>query len=155
MSPRAFSSGNRSGSVPVRASTSVDLPWSTWPAVATVRTAPIGSAGCSGEGAGDALVVDRVDRAQVAHNSVVLDPGDDVVLTQARQCPRLPPRTSTPTPTDGIVEPGNEPPPATASVSTTLAAGTAAAIDSARVRRPSDGAVAMRQSGIAVASPER
>ena len=33
--PRAFSSAKRSGSVPVSASTSVDLPWSTWPAVAT------------------------------------------------------------------------------------------------------------------------
>ena len=29
VSPRAFSSGNRSGSVPVRASTNDDLPWST------------------------------------------------------------------------------------------------------------------------------
>ena len=35
VNPRAFSSANRSGSVPVSASTSVDLPWSTWPAVAT------------------------------------------------------------------------------------------------------------------------
>ena len=35
VSPRRFSSSNRSGSVPVSASTSVDLPWSTWPAVAT------------------------------------------------------------------------------------------------------------------------
>ena len=32
--PRRFSSANRSGSVPVSASTSDDLPWSTWPAVA-------------------------------------------------------------------------------------------------------------------------
>ena len=31
--PRAFSSRRRSGSIPVRASISVDLPWSTWPAV--------------------------------------------------------------------------------------------------------------------------
>ncbi len=36
--PRAFSSGKRSGSVPVSASTSDDLPWSTCPAVAMVRT---------------------------------------------------------------------------------------------------------------------
>ena len=35
VSPRRFSSSNRSGSVPVSASTSDDLPWSTWPAVAT------------------------------------------------------------------------------------------------------------------------
>ena len=31
--PRAFSSASRSGSVPVRAWISADLPWSTWPAV--------------------------------------------------------------------------------------------------------------------------
>ena len=39
--PRAFSSFSRSGSVPVRASTSVLLPWSMWPAVPTMieRTA--------------------------------------------------------------------------------------------------------------------
>ena len=36
--PRRFSSAKRSGSVPVRASTSDDLPWSTWPAVAITRT---------------------------------------------------------------------------------------------------------------------
>ena len=38
--PRAFSSAHRSGSVPVRARTSVDLPWSTWPAVAITRMRP-------------------------------------------------------------------------------------------------------------------
>ena len=38
-SPRAFSSGQRSGSSPVRAFTSVDLPWSTCPAVATTLMA--------------------------------------------------------------------------------------------------------------------
>ena len=36
--PRAFSSAKRSGSVPVSARTSDDLPWSTWPAVATTCT---------------------------------------------------------------------------------------------------------------------
>ena len=35
VSPRSFSSVSRSGSVPVRAFTSVDLPWSTCPAVET------------------------------------------------------------------------------------------------------------------------
>ena len=34
--PRSFSSRSRSGSIPVRAWMSVDLPWSTWPAVPTV-----------------------------------------------------------------------------------------------------------------------
>ena len=33
--PRRRSSAHRSGSIPVSARTSVDLPWSTWPAVAT------------------------------------------------------------------------------------------------------------------------
>src|SRR5205085_5198760 len=36
--PRAFSSANRSGSIPVRPNTSVDFPWSTWPAVAITGT---------------------------------------------------------------------------------------------------------------------
>src|SRR5216110_1378844 len=35
--PRAFSSGKRSGSMPVRALTRALLPWSTWPAVATMK----------------------------------------------------------------------------------------------------------------------
>src|SRR2546428_2205676 len=35
--PRAFSSGKRSGSMPVNALTSALLPWSTWPAVATMK----------------------------------------------------------------------------------------------------------------------
>src|ERR1700712_5598034 len=36
--PRLRSSSSRSGSCPVSAWTSVDLPWSTWPAVATTYT---------------------------------------------------------------------------------------------------------------------
>ena len=36
--PRRRSSAQRSGSIPVRARTSVDLPWSTWPAVAITCT---------------------------------------------------------------------------------------------------------------------
>src|ERR1700730_17218042 len=35
--PRDFSSGRRSGSVPVSALTSALLPWSTWPAVAMIK----------------------------------------------------------------------------------------------------------------------
>ena len=62
---------------------------------------------------------------------------------------------STATPTDGMVSPGSDPPPATASVSTTFAFGTAAAIVSARLRSSSTVAVAMRHTGIDVASPER
>ena len=36
--PRCFSSARRSGSVPVKASTSDDLPWSIWPAVPSTRS---------------------------------------------------------------------------------------------------------------------
>src|SRR5690349_5813485 len=35
--PRSFSSCSRSGSMPVSALISVDLPWSTWPAVPMTR----------------------------------------------------------------------------------------------------------------------
>ena len=35
--PRSFSSGRRSGSMPVSASINVDLPWSTWPEVPMTR----------------------------------------------------------------------------------------------------------------------
>ena len=58
-----------------------------------------------------------------------------------------------------MVSPGNEPPPATASVSTTFTAaipgGTDAATASARARSSSTGIVAIRQTGIDVASPDR
>ena len=35
--PRRFSSSSRSGSVPVSAFTSADLPWSMWPAVPSTK----------------------------------------------------------------------------------------------------------------------
>ena len=63
--------------------------------------------------------------------------------------------TSIARPTDGIARPGNEPPPATASVSTTLAPGTRKVSDSARAVNASSGAVAIRQSGMRLASPSR
>ncbi|GIW71722.1 MAG: hypothetical protein KatS3mg102_1264 [Planctomycetota bacterium] len=47
--PRAFSSGSRSGSMPVSARTSVDLPWSMWPAVPmTTSKMALRSALCCG-----------------------------------------------------------------------------------------------------------
>ena len=83
MSPRAFSSGKRSGSVPVSASTSVDLPWSTWPAVATTLTlASPWPRRDHAQRAAESLVVGRVDRAQVAHHRAVA----------ARARPRVPTR---------------------------------------------------------------
>ena len=56
--PRRFSSASRSGSVPVSASTSDDLPWSTWPAVATT------------------VIVRRAERSA----SAASDRDDDVVV---------------------------------------------------------------------------
>src|SRR5438270_749081 len=64
--PRVFSSGHRSGSVPVRARTSDDFPWSTCPAVATTRiptsrqSAVVG--GARQESGGEALVLGGVHR---------------------------------------------------------------------------------------------
>ena len=105
VSPRAFSSGNRSGSVPVSARTSVDLPWSTWPAVATTRTrlSPVAAAATGARRR--AFVVDRVDGAEVAHDATVLDP----IATTRSSRNRLASAASTSataiaTPADGIVE---------------------------------------------------
>ena len=64
-------------------------------------------------------------------------------------------RGSTETPHDGMVSPGKVPPPATASVSTTFVPGASAEMTSARTRNASTGSHAMRQNGIAVASPSR
>src|SRR5580693_501771 len=87
--PRRRSSAQRSGSIPVRARTSVDFPWSTWPAVAityTVCTRRCGprSSGARGgvDGGGDdggdqGVVVGRVDRAQVKQQAALLEPADD------------------------------------------------------------------------------
>ena len=81
--PRAFSSANRSGSVPVSASTRVDLPWSTWPAVATTCTGSGARRGSRfgrgiqvGDRRGDQPVVVGVDGPQVQHGGVVDHPGD-------------------------------------------------------------------------------
>ena len=70
VSPRRCSSASRSGHMPVSRCTSVDLPWSTWPAVATTihrlhrprRTR---------------LVVLGRDRAQVEQAAAVLQAADD------------------------------------------------------------------------------
>ena len=74
MSPRAFSSANRSGSVPVSARTSDDLPWSTWPAVATTLTSSARRR-CRAQRGDQRGVVGRVDGAQVADDARRRRPG--------------------------------------------------------------------------------
>ena len=86
--PRRFSSCSRSGSVPVRANTSDDFPWSTCPAVAMTVIGP------TGRGAGerseqrldDDAVVGRVDGAQVEHRCAVADAGDHGAGVGAQRC---------------------------------------------------------------------
>src|SRR5258706_2056363 len=72
--PRRFSSANRSGSVPVSASTSELLPWSTCPAVATTC---IGRVLQTAQCRGDQVIVGGVDGAQVEHSHVVAHATDD------------------------------------------------------------------------------
>ena len=69
VSPRRFSSSSRSGSVPVRASTSDDFPWSTCPAVAMTVIGPAAPAPASAASKASTIdvVVRRVDGAQVEH----------------------------------------------------------------------------------------
>ena len=80
VSPRAFSSGKRSGSVPVSASTSDDFPWSTCPAVATTLIPAT-----SDQHVEDALVVERIDRAQITYDASVLDARHDPRCPQSRR----------------------------------------------------------------------
>ena len=100
-------------------------------------------------------VVVGIDRAQVAHEHALVDARDDVVLAQPGAERGRGRRRSTATPIDGMVNPGNDPPPATASVSTTSRPGSDPAIRSARARRSATGVVAIRHNGISVASPDR
>src|SRR5438105_2959254 len=57
--PRAFSSGRRSQSMPVRALTSDVLPWSMWPAVPRIKSRGMGASFASGN---DSSIVTRRDR---------------------------------------------------------------------------------------------
>ncbi len=60
MRPRRFSSAHRSGSMPVSRTISDDLPWSTWPAVATTRWVADDGAATSPTSATSVLVVEVV-----------------------------------------------------------------------------------------------
>src|SRR3984957_14901090 len=81
--PRRRSSAHRSGSIPVSARTSVDLPWSTCPAVATtyIRRTPLRGRPSSRAGRGDdgryqGVVVGRIDRAEVKQQTAPLKAAD-------------------------------------------------------------------------------
>ena len=80
--PRRRSSAHRSGSIPVSARTSVDLPWSTCPAVAmtcTVSRRRVDAAATAGWPA-RRRVAARRDAAQVDEAAAPLDAGDDAGL---------------------------------------------------------------------------
>ena len=100
--PRVFSSAKRSGSMPVRASTSVDLPWSTWPAVATTCIRAC-------RGPWPPRRRRRVDRPQVEMVRSVVHPGDDRRVAGCRRAAVWSPARRTPA--DGIDRPGSDPPP--------------------------------------------
>src|SRR5437899_423695 len=63
--------------MPVSESTSVDLPWSTWPAVATTCTGVCAPSAQHCDCLGDHRVVGRVHRAKVEDGPSRLDPSDD------------------------------------------------------------------------------
>ena len=103
--PRRRSSAHRSGSIPVSARTSVDLPWSTWPAVATTCMParprpgpgpPSGAVRAGRAGSGPA----RADRAPLASRPAVArrtaragPPRRWAARPRARRHPRRWPRT--------------------------------------------------------------
>ena len=114
VSPRRFSSAKRSGSVPVSARTSVDLPWSTWPAVATTRVGGVASLKPAPECRCERGIVHRIDGAQVADRGVVVHAGDDRERDRGAQRRRVIASEPRRRPTGSSV-PGSEPAPATAS----------------------------------------
>ena len=104
--PRRFSSSNRSGSVPVSARTSDDLPWSTWPAVATtvMRRPAVARAAATMR-----VSSDRVDRAEIEEGATVPGAGDHRDRCGAERDRRG--RRRRRAPYDGIVTPGADPAP--------------------------------------------
>src|SRR5439155_8141199 len=84
VSPRRFSSAQRSGSIPVIRMMSDDLPWSTCPAVATTRSSPLTSTfvvevvALQGveDRAGEIVQLLVRNRADVEHDVAVLDPAE-------------------------------------------------------------------------------
>ena len=125
VSPRRFSSAQRSGSIPVSRTISDDLPWSTWPAVATTRSVArhgesvlvevvalervldrageVGAAGREARSARRSTTRVRLDATE--HRRAA---GAQPRRERARGRPSSPPR-----PTRASTCPGIEPPPTT------------------------------------------
>src|SRR5690606_17487680 len=74
VSPRRRSSAHRSGCMPVSAWISVDLPWSTWPAVATTYTSRLRG---GNDGGPYRVVVLGRHAPQVEDELITLDPAHD------------------------------------------------------------------------------
>ena len=153
VSPRSFSSAKRSGSVPVSASTSVDLPWSTCPAVATThgddsgaRRAAPASERRRRRGRPYAGRTRARPSSTRATTSCSRSAGDERCRGR---------RWMTAIPTDGMVEPGQRPaarrPPR---CRRPRGRATHPRSRSARARRSATGVVAIRHNGISVASPD-
>ena len=116
--PRRRSSAQRSGSMPVSARTSVDLPWSTWPAVATTCISRAVPAQRRARPSRDErVVVGRSTQRRSSRQPAALDPADDRRLAgrsgaaQRARAARPPSRAAT--------TPGAPPPPTAPSLGTT------------------------------------
>ena len=113
--PRSFSSCRRSGSMPVSARMSVDLPWSTWPAV------PMTLMPDRSNRLGERSVLLGEHRPQVEQHPsrprCARRPASGRGASEPRGRPRN--RRSSATAQLGCVWPGSEPPPMADRVSTT------------------------------------
>src|SRR5664279_2550581 len=84
-SPRRCSSASRSGSVPVSARTRVDLPWSTWPAVAITCMSVPGALRGEPDRVDECVVVARVESDEIEQQPAALHPPDDGERTGAQR----------------------------------------------------------------------
>ena len=105
--PRRRSSAQRSGSMPVSARTSVDLPWSTWPAVAT--TCMSSAAATDAHGGGERRRRRRAARraGRAGSRPWSTRPSDRGLARAQRRRERLGQATAA----LGSVDPGAPPPP--------------------------------------------
>ena len=108
--PRRRSSAHRSGSIPVSARTSVDLPWSTCPAVATTCMSSTAAASVSSASAGSARRSSR-QRPRSRRPSTAGSPARSAAAKDSGSA----------TAALGNATPGAPPPPTVASVSTASA----------------------------------